>query len=167
MMKEICFYEIKPKSTIVLLVMDEVLNKKSEVWEDEYEWQALKISDEVLMQDTFLRKLKEKCNFVGHVFKIGSNQFYDWHTDALRATSINIVLNKCHCHTLFSKKDKYLCDFIELKYEPNTYYVLNTIIDHAVINFDETRYLLSLSFEKEMNYVNLVKEIMGIEQKWL
>lgn len=166
MKKEICFYEVKTKCTIISKIKDQILQTNNADWGQEYEWKSLAIPDEILLEDFLLKKLREKVNFVGHILGIMPYQFYDWHTDDPRSASMNLLLNDCHCHTLFSQRSKYICNFIELKYKPDTYYILNTNIDHTLINFDQPRYLLSLSFEKNLNYINLVKEVMEIEQEW-
>ena len=58
--------------------------------------------------------------------------------------------------------------FIEMKYDPHTYYLFNTQIPHTVYNFKGTRYLLSVDFEEDktkLTYKQLLKE-MKHERWW-
>lgn len=163
MKKELCFYEIKSKCTIRQKLLKQIEERSDVEWAKEFEWKSLLIPDELLMEDPFLRKLKGRVDFLGHILGIMPYQFYDWHTDDPRSVSINLLLNDCHCHTLFSRRGAYICDFVELVYKPDTYYILNTNVDHSLINFDKPRFILSLSFRKEIDYIHLAKEVLEID----
>ena len=39
-------------------------------------------------------------------------------------------------------------NLIECKYQPNQFFLYNTEILHSILNFEETRYIFSVIFEK-------------------
>jgi hypothetical protein len=41
--------------------------------------------------------------------------------------------------------------FVELKYRLGSYYVFNNQVPHMVLNFNESRYLMSIEFEADKN----------------
>ncbi len=88
------------------------------------------------------------------LLKVPSNSFYNWHVDDFRRSCINMLVSERHdSHCLFSEtKDNYYREIIELKYEPETYYLFNNQKQHCVMNLGKNRYLFSLYFEEEIHY---------------
>lgn len=170
MRPELFYYEIPLyKSKLVETILDTISTKNESEWkitEKTFDWSVLEIDKKILLEDTFedtfLKRLSQKIDFAGHVFKMLPNKFYDWHKDAERQTAINILLNtNSKSYLLFTpRRNSDICDFIEMKYKPDTYYVINTKMEHMVVNFDQTRYILSISFDSKVDYVDLVKIIM-------
>lgn len=166
MRPELFYYEISQyKSKLVETLLDKISTKNESDWkttEKTYDWSVLEIDKKILLEDTFLKQLSQKIDFAGHVFKMLPNKFYDWHRDAERKTAINILLNTdSHSYLLFTPmRNSDICDFIELKYKPDTFYVINTKMEHMVVNFEQTRYILSISFDSQVDYVDVVKIIM-------
>ena len=134
-------------------IAEEVLNfalTDSSAWVPHYSFQAKKIPDAILNSDPFLRELYAFQPYVAGVLKLEPFTCYQWHTDTSRSVGVNMLLNpeaKSHC--LFStNRIEYsiVCNFDELVYERNKYYVLNSEVPHTVLNFDSPRYLMSLEF---------------------
>jgi hypothetical protein len=69
---------------------------------------------------------------------------------------------------LFSRNqtnNEIMCNFDELKYEKDKYYLINSDIPHMVINFSEVRYLFSLTFiqlKGDLPYNKLLGELNGL-----
>ena len=166
MRPELFYYEISQyKSKLVETLLDKISTKNESDWkttEKTYDWSVLEIDKKILLEDTFLKQLSQKIDFAGHVFKMLPNKFYDWHRDVERKTAINILLNTdSHSYLLFTHmRNSDICDFIKLKYKPDTFYVINTKMEHMVVNFEQTRYILSISFDSQVDYVDVVKIIM-------
>lgn len=164
------YYEVKSKSTIKNVALDFI--EKNNNWVDFEEFTVLPIEniyDSLVKHDQFLSKLYEQLPFIGAFLKFEKNSVYDWHTDVrVRKTSLNLLITEnCHSHTIFSKDrgrhhDK-ACTFVELKYKPQTYYVLNTQIEHMVLNFKPNRILLSITFDKDISYLDVLSNIMTLE----
>jgi hypothetical protein len=70
-------------------------------------------------------------------------------------------------HCVFTPdKDVVVGEFIELQYQPDTYYIFNTQINHMVLNFEEPRLLLTIEFGEDKNllsYDDLLLEILGAD----
>ena len=75
------------------------------------------------------------------------------HIDSYRNVSLNMLIDGWDSHTLFVNH----LYFTELKYKPHKLYVYNASISHQVVNFDNYRYLLSVSFQRMISYLDVVK----------
>ena len=87
------------------------------------------------------------------IFKFMPNTSYAWHTDGIRSAAINMLISGFDSLTLFGNKSgKYFTDVKNVDYEPNRYFLLNTRASHTIINFTETRYLLSLGIPEKYSF---------------
>ena len=122
----------------------------SSEWVSHYSFKAKKIPEELLRKDPLLMELYAFHPYIAGVLKLDPFTCYQWHTDTSRSVGVNLLLNpeaKSHC--LFSSNRieySIVCNFQELKYEANSYYVLNSEVSHTVLNFDSPRYVMSLEF---------------------
>jgi hypothetical protein len=73
-----------------------------------------------------------------------------------------MLLNDVESKCLFSiEQGEITRTFKELKYKPETYYLFNNQVEHTVINFTQSRYLMSVEFEEGkdvLTFNNLLKE---------
>lgn len=129
-------------------------------------------------------ELMKKKNLTAKIFLIQSSHLYNWHRDAFRYMSFNMMLsNNPEYLTLFA--DRYPTDqnidtrkfmytpVTRLVYEPRVFYMLNSQVPHIAINYGITnRYLLTIGkFEKDpippfysgttdsTNYIDAVNEL--------
>jgi hypothetical protein len=83
--------------------------------------------------------------------------------DGRRGVCVNMLLNDVKSHCLFEvEHDEATHTFLELKYRLGSYYVFNNQVPHMVINFNESRYLMSVEFEadkNELSYEQLLGEV--------
>jgi hypothetical protein len=83
--------------------------------------------------------------------------WYDWHTDETRQCAINMLIEGTDSQTFFGNRiSRDIVELTELTYEPLQYYLINTQQKHAVLNLNNTRYMLSIGF----NYPNTFKNIL-------
>lgn len=160
------FHEIKTKSVISQAAIREAIRPDAE-WTKYYNFDATRISNDILAQDPILADIGSRHPLAGGVVMLPPNTFYNWHTDTRRGVSINMVLNPqdglSHC-VFTSDKDAVVGEFIELKYQPDTYYIFNTQVNHMVLNFDQPRLLLTIEFGEDKNllsYDALLLELLG------
>ena len=132
-----------------------------------YEWasvQAVPIPLEFIDIEPALKKLDQvwRINRLG-LLRVESMTVYDWHVDEKRESCVNLLYSlDNNSHTLFgTQRDQLNKDVIELKYEPNTFYLFNNQVEHTVINLDGPRYLFSLYFEEEKDYHSLKQLLHG------
>lgn len=160
------FYKIETKSVICEEVFREALRHDAN-WVKYFNFDATNISNDILFKEPLIAKIGNKHPLMGGVVMLPPNTFYNWHKDARRGVSINMVLNPIDglSHCVFTPdKDVIVGSFIELKYEPDTYYLFNTQVDHMVLNFDKPRLLLTIEFGEDkyaLSYDNLLLEILG------
>jgi hypothetical protein len=118
------------------------------------------VPEEIYMNEKVISSLSHKIK-CGVYIKLNPYRNYNWHQDAERNVSINLLLTpNIRYHTLFGKstESEDQMEFIEMTYKPNTFYLFNNQISHSVINFDEPRYLFSLQFEENgLTYENFLR----------
>lgn len=159
------FFKLPWTSTIREEVLDFAKTDKSN-WIPYYTFVAKKIPDCVLGQDAFLKKLYAHRPFLAGVMKLEPHIGYQWHVDTNRDAGINMLLNyEAPSHLIFSRNqtnNQIMCNFDELHYEKDAYYLINSDVPHMVINFEEVRYLFSLTFiqlKGDLPYSKLLGEL--------
>jgi hypothetical protein len=126
-------------------------------WFSSNGFDILKI-DNTIFKDSNLFPIIQKFNAVPLIFKINPMTWYDWHTDSTRQCAINLLLTGFNSYCFFGDREsRDIVNLTELVYEPNTYYLLNTQSKHAVLNFSETRYVLSIGFNSSTSYQEILK----------
>jgi hypothetical protein len=137
-------YKQLGKSAISNDLLDLAMN--SIAWFKYYNFDTLLVPGYILDKEPFFKSLP---SFKAGILRLGPNTCYDWHTDDTRGWTINMLLTKGKSHCLFGSREGQAFPFIELNYEPGVYYAFNTQVPHTVINFDSTRYLLSIQFDEK------------------
>jgi hypothetical protein len=155
-MTDQCFKKFTQLSKIVGQCSPTMLTYNG-IWENHYGLNICPIPDSVWKNEPLLVKINSKFPIlVGFVIKTMPNILYNWHLDGSRAASINLRFESSgHSHSLFGESDDGFNDkFVELEYEPNTFYLFNTQHKHCVINFNESRYVFSLQFVQTKDEVS-------------
>ena len=159
------YYEIPTKSNIVQVVINEAMRSDAQ-WVKYFNFDATPIPNDVLALDPVIADIGSRHSLIGGVVMLPPYTFYNWHRDTRRGASLNMVLNpqdgQSHC--LFtSDKDVVVGSFTELKYQPDTWYLFNTQVDHMVLNFDAPRLLLTIEFGEDKDalaYDDLLLELL-------
>jgi len=159
------FYEIKTKSVIRDVVLHHAMREDAK-WVKYFNFDATQIPNNILALDPVLADIGSRHPLIGGVVMLPPNSFYNWHTDTRRGVSINMVINPqdgvSHC-IFTADKDVVVGKFTELKYEPETYYLFNTQVNHMVLNFDMPRLLLTVEFSEDkdtLSYDDLLLELL-------
>jgi hypothetical protein len=95
------------------------------------------------------------------IFRFLPNTCHSWHVDLQRYAAINLLLDGWNSLTMYGRRvDVINLDSVQkLVYQTDSYYLMNSKRHHAVINFDNHRYLLSIgipekySFEEVLAYI--------------
>jgi len=139
----------------------------SHSWEQYYNFMAVPVPREILRQDSFMVGLAQKRTFHAGVLKMEPNTCYNWHTDTDRKTGLNMLLSddgNSRC-VFLAGEPGVVFKTQELKYKPDTYYVFNTQIPHAVLNTEKPRYLFSVEFlekDRGLTFDELCEDIKGM-----
>ena len=171
------YFEIPELSVTADLMYIRAATAPQSAWMDYYNFKALEVKSDWAI-DPWWRELYKAHPFRAGIIKLEKNTYYDWHVDTDRGVGLNLLLNNWdYSHCMFNptlRRGKTLehgnvtDKFIEMKYDPHTYYLFNTQIPHTVYNFKGTRYLLSVDFEEDktkLTYKQLLKE-MKHERWW-
>jgi hypothetical protein len=161
------YYELLNKSSITSKLLDVAHN--SDEWLDYFNFKAKLIPPEILFQDEFFVWLKQRYDFVGGILKLDPYTCYDWHTDTRRGVGINMLLTpNMRSVCVFKDNENYdqVFKIKELVYKPTTYYLFNTQTEHAVMNFEATRYLVSIEFAKERHQLSFEDLLIDIRTNY-
>jgi len=108
-------------------------------------------------KDSNLFELITLFNASPRIFKMDPMTWYDWHTDETRQCAINMLIDGNDSRCFFGdRQNRDIVNLTELTYKPNTYYLFNTQVKHAVLNLNNTRYLLSIGFVLPNTYEDIL-----------
>ena len=164
---ELFYSEFKDKSIIISNKWKEFIDGN---WQSYYGFEAKSLPNIIWKQEKILRQINDFSPFknVG-LIRLSSNYNYNWHKDINRGCGINMLLEHEKSYTFFENQsdanndsnnkdynfDEFGTKFLELKYQPNTFYAFNTQKLHCVFNFKKPRYLFTCEFvqnHKELSY---------------
>ena len=155
------FYEIPVKSTIADKLLEFAMGSGS--WQRYHNFDAIQVPFDIAFSDPILYMLGMQHKLAVGILRLDPYTTYDWHVDGRRGVSINMLLNDVKSSCMFEVgHDEATHTFLELKYTPKTYYVFNNQVPHMVINFAESRYLMSVEFaagKDELTYEQLLGEV--------
>ena len=147
------------------LIADELLNfaMSTESWQPYYNFNAVQVPFDIAFKDPVIKTIGLKYPLAMGVIRLDPYTTYDWHVDSRRGACINMLLNDVKSYCLFSVgRTEATHKFLELKYQPKTYYAFNNQVPHMVINFEEPRYLMSVEFQEnkdQLTFDQLLREI--------
>lgn len=155
------FYAMPSKSTIADELLDFAISTES--WKPYYNFNAVQIPFSLAFKDPVIEAIGLKYPLAMGVIRLDPYTTYDWHVDSRRGACINMLLNDVKSNCLFSVgRTEATHGFLELKYQPKTYYAFNNQVPHMVINFEEPRYLMSVEFKEDkdqLTFEQLLREI--------
>ena len=160
---EQCYQPFAIKSTSLVNYCEDVIHSSESLWGQHMGWKASPLSMTNILKEPVLAQVHERFPIANAgILTMPPHRSYFWHTDETRGVSINMLLTGEHTsHCLFGQRvDNQNIDFIELKYQPNTFYLFNTQWPHSVYNFDKHRFLFSIEFvqpKSELNYQQVSK----------
>ncbi len=148
------YKKFKITSTIISSLSDSLI--QNDVWERNYGLDTCIISDKIWCKEPLLATLDNRFPIdFGFLIRIPPNTVYNWHLDGVRAAGVNLKLTQdTHSHTLFGEPlDDWNDKFVELEYDNNNFYLLNTQHRHCVVNFDKYRYMFSVQFAQTKEHI--------------
>ncbi len=149
------FYELETIESYSNGLLD--LINSTKFWFQKNNLHIIKVEN-IFFNDSILSTLIERFNGTPLIFKLPPNIWYDWHTDENRLCAINMLIlgNRSHCF-FGERENRDIVKTRELTYNSNRYYLLNTQKKHAVLNFEEPRYVLSVGFAGTHDYFTVLQ----------
>lgn len=127
-------------------------------WQPYYNFSAVQVPFDLAFKDPVIEALGAMYPLAVGIIRLDPYTTYDWHVDTRRGVSVNMLLNDVKSFCLFSVGETEATHgFLELKYEPKTYYAFNNQVPHMVVNFAQTRYLMSIEFQADKNELTFEK----------
>jgi hypothetical protein len=153
--QEDCYIPITSKSINRTKILEYALtqNYTQSGYDEVAGFQQTILSESFIKGDKFLNMLHTELNIpIDHfrIKKMEPNSFYTFHIDIGRAASINLMLSEGVDNITYFKigeQHKQLLDILPLKYELDTYYLVNARIPHAALSDKDPRYLLSITIK--------------------
>lgn len=178
------FWEVPTKSNLDSNELVEKFGCNTPGWNDYHGFRARVLPEDYFEKDEFSKWVYIKYPGVKMVMShYAPYTQYDWHTGYVRACVINRTLNytinggpgdshMVYCRPTSNIKkltngnankgvDLYK-PIVELKYKPDTYYLFNAQVPHAIWNFEKDRYLISFELPEKLDtlrYPRLIKEV--------
>lgn len=139
------FYEIPTRSTIADKLLD--LAMQTNTWHRYHNFDAIQVPFDLAFSDPVLHMLGLQHELAVGILRLDPYTTYDWHVDGRRGVSVNMLLNDVKSSCLFEvSSDEATHRFTELKYAPKAYYLFNNQVPHMVINYAQSRYVMSVEF---------------------
>lgn len=167
------YFKIPHDPTMAHRISEAMQKSVQEDWEEYWGWRALKLDTESVIEgDLFLEWLHARHPFKAGILAMQPWSFYTWHTDGRRGVSVNMLVDPrsgTH-HSMFAlprDKSHSTGRFIELIYEPNTFYLFDNQIEHAVYNFEGHRFMFSLEFDEDKSALDFYTLKSEVSQPWL
>lgn len=144
------FYQLNTTEDIKSSLMLNISSRSD--WFESNGFQILKLPRD-FFKDSALENLIKDFHGIPLIFKLDPMTWYDWHIDSTRTCAINMLISGDDSQCFYGDRvSRDIVKITELKYQPNRYYLLNTKSKHAVLNLENTRYMLSIGFEYPSNY---------------
>lgn len=153
--------EVPNRSTIASELMAYATNTDN--WIRYYNFFTTQVPFDLVFSDPFLHGLALRHKLAVGVLRLDPYVCYDWHKDSRRGVCVNMLLNDVESKCLFANsKEEATHNFTELQYKVGKYYIFNNQVEHMVINFAQSRYLMSVEFEEDkyaLTFDKLIAEL--------
>ena len=151
------YYELKTKSTIADSLLTIAKTAPESKWFTSTEQSLILLDNDTVCQDPVLVAFIDKFDPENRIMILRTqpNTAYSWHRDMNRFASINMLLEKTDSLTMFGlngDNPRQMLDLVKVPYPPNTFVLMNVSERHAVYNFNQVRYMFSLSVPKPHTY---------------
>ena len=146
------FVKLNIKSNISKSIIEKVKNATEDKWSIQFGQDLFELTVDDFKNDPEISQIINDLGEPQHlyVFRLHPNICYQWHTDVLREGTINMLLDGFDSFCTFGTlaPARRFTNLSKLIHEPNTYYLLNVKKYHAVFNFSNIRYVLSIGIPK-------------------
>lgn len=133
-------------------VREHVRSLTKDDWKSSDSFQIAQVPRELFKNDPML-KLIDEYGYGAEVFRMPAFSQYLWHVDRTRNAAVNVLLDSTNSMSLFERYQAgALLSFMELKYEQDMCYLLNTQVRHSVVNLQGLRDVLSIGIPKSVTY---------------
>jgi hypothetical protein len=148
------FEKLKYTTNISEIVLNYIKDVDKNQWFRTHGFDILKLPRNLFLSDATCVKIFENFDCRPMVLKMSPNTFYRLHVDHQRGAAINLFLSGEDSRTFFgdATSESEIFNVQYLNYEKNSFYLLNVQYEHAVLNGNNDRYMLSMGFFEPYTY---------------
>lgn len=126
-------------------------------WVEYFNFQVVRVPNEVLRSDAFLMDLMGRHPFRAAVTRMDPYTVYDWHIDDVRKVSINMLWEAGEYVTAFSLGGDMVKKIMPVTYQAHRFYFFDTQLPHMVMNFSKPRYMFTVEFAPDFTANDLME----------
>jgi hypothetical protein len=143
------YKQLNVSSNITDNLKKKIETTREEQWKITLEQEMIKLTIDDFSPDPAIKQL---ITDIGNdnrlaIYRFFGKECYNWHIDAIRDSSINMLLTGFDSMCIFGNpaKNRRFTNIVRLQHKPAQYYIMDVKKMHTVYNFgDETRYILSV-----------------------
>lgn len=134
-------------------------------WKRIHGFDIIEVPKTVFSQDTLFFDLMKEFGGYVVLLRLESWNLYNWHQDIGRGAVINSIIEGFDSFTFYSdhipdRTTEAFTGFSEIVYQPDDMFLLNTQKPHGVYNRSQRRTVLSVSFDKSIDYKTVLEHCM-------
>ena len=144
-----CYKQLNVSSNIIDNLKKKIETTTEDQWRNTLEQELILLTIDDFSPDPAIRQL---ITDIGNdnrlaIYRFFGKECYNWHIDAIRESSINMLITGFDSMCIFGNpaKNRRFTDIVRLQHKPAQYYIMDVKKMHTVYNFgDETRHVLSI-----------------------
>jgi hypothetical protein len=143
------YRQLNINSKIIDNLKKKIETTPEDQWKNTLEQELILLTIDDFSMDPAIKKLITDIGNINRlaIYRFLGKECYNWHIDAIRESSINMLITGFDSMCIFGKpaKNRRFTEIVRLQHEPAQYYIMNVKKMHTVYNFgDETRHVLSI-----------------------
>jgi hypothetical protein len=143
------FTELNIESNVSQRILDKVDTIDESKWINHLEQNIYLLDIKDFESDPDIVEIINRFGSVKRLclFRLPPKICYSWHTDAKRQASINMLIKGFNSICVFGTEsiEKKFINLDKIEHKKNRYYLMNVKESHTVFNFDQERYVISIS----------------------
>jgi hypothetical protein len=143
------YKQLNINSNIIDNLKKKIETTPEDHWKNSLEQDLILLTIDDFSLDPAIKKLITDIGNINRlaIYRFFGKECYNWHVDAIREASINMLITGFDSMCIFGNpaKNRRFTDIVRLQHGPAQYYIMNVKKMHTVYNFgDETRHILSI-----------------------
>jgi hypothetical protein len=143
------YRQLNINSNITSNLKKKIEETSEDKWITKYEQNLILLTiDDFALDPKIVQLIKDIGNINRlAIYRFFGKECYNWHTDAIRTTALNLLISGFDSMCLFGQPaaKRRFVNISSLQHKPDQYYLMNVHHFHSVYNFGkEIRYVLSL-----------------------
>jgi len=143
------FTKLNIESKISEMILNKIEHIKESEWIQHLEQSIYLLNIRDFESDPDIVEIIDKFGSEKKIclFRLPPKICYSWHKDAKRQASINMLIKGFNSLCVFGTEsiERKFINLDKIEHKKDTYYLMNVKESHTVFNFDQERYVVSIS----------------------